>query len=93
MLDSETAKPSIDIFHGLLDREQAKAALGRNGYPMSDRTFARLIEEGLPFIALRGRKYYRIEAIRAWLLSRETSRSATPTARRRKTPRGARYAA
>ncbi|MBB6254113.1 hypothetical protein [Nitrospirillum iridis] len=60
---------------------------------MADRTFARLIEEGLPFIALRGRKYYRIEAIRAWLLSRETSRSATPTARRRKTPRGARYAA
>lgn len=61
---------------GLLDDYDDRAELA-SGLGCSQRTVARLenIPDGLPFVVIAGKKYYRREAVREWLLKRERKRN------------------
>jgi hypothetical protein len=61
------------LLDGYFSLAELSKELGPEGKPASARTIARYENEpdGLPSVMIAGRKYYRIEGVKAWLAKRE----------------------
>ena len=63
-----------DVLSGLIDRPEIRRQLaGADRPPLTDRTINRYENQpdGLPYIVIGGRKYYRVEAVREFIAKRE----------------------
>ena len=72
------------IFAEFLDDQQMREAYP--GGSICRRTLDQRVAEGLPYVKLGGRRLFRIESVREWLLSHETDRSPRRPGRPRRSP-------
>lgn len=68
------------LFENLYTHEQISTI-----FQFSDRAMYDYTARGMPFIKVGARRYFDIEAVRAWLLSHQTDRSARSRGRPTKT--------
>ena len=74
------------LFKDLPSRSTLRAALGKDGKPVSDRTIARLIAAGCPVVKFGKTDRFDLGVVRQWIVNTYTRVRSEPRARGR--PRG-----
>lgn len=74
-----TVAPPADFFDGFISEEEYAA---RRGVSLRTCQRDRQLRQSPPFVVIGRRVYYRLEAVRDWLLAREQAADRKPSAPR-----------